>query len=248
MTTAKDLIQDALERLGVYAPGETISDADAERGLNVLNDMMDSWSNESLTCYAIKEQSGTLVVGKNSYTVGTGGDFAVDRPLKILDGPGTAYILDTNSFKYPVQVVQRDTWNRIASSANTSVTSNIPDTMFYDPQYPLGIINLFPTPNITYTLYWDSYAPFSDFSSLTAVMSLPPGYKLAIESNLALEISPYFKPDTWSPPPLLLRTARLSKANVKRTNSRLNVAVFDPEIVARSSYIYNIYNDSTTAR
>ena len=54
MPTALDIIQDGLENNGIFASGEIIGDADAERSLTILNDMLDSWANESLICFALQ--------------------------------------------------------------------------------------------------------------------------------------------------------------------------------------------------
>lgn len=243
MATAQSLIQTALEQLGVYAPGETLTDADAERGLQVLNAMLDSWSNDSLSCYAIQEQSFPLIVGQNQYTIGPGGNFNGVRPLKIIEGPVAAYIMDSNSNRYPVSVIPRDRWNMIGLLTNTS---NIPDTIFYDPQYPLGIINVFPTPNVSNTLYFDAYLQLTDFSSLTVSMSFPPGYEAAIYSNLSMWMAPFFKDA--QPSPVVSALADRTLASIKRTNMRENLSNYDAEIVSRATPTYNIYRDSTAGR
>lgn len=242
MTTARDVIQDALESIGVYAAGEVITDADAERALIVLNDMLDSWSNESLTCFAILEQSVALTVGKGTYTLGSGGDVAV-RPIRIIEGVGAAYIQDSNNNNYPVDVVPRDKWNLIGNRGST-VTSNVPDMIFFDPQFPLANLNVFPFPNVGgYTMFWESYLQLTDFSTLTTAASLPPGYLLALKRNLAIEVWPYFKTDESTPSPVLIESASKAKGNIKRSNTRTNVAVMDPELVSRASGTYNIYRD-----
>ena len=64
MATALDIIIDALQKLGAYAPGETLSDADAQRGLSVMNDMLDTWSNETLMIYCNQQQSIAMVAGQ----------------------------------------------------------------------------------------------------------------------------------------------------------------------------------------
>ena len=254
MTTAGSMIQDALEMLGVVSPGETIINADAQRCLGVLNKMMDSWSNESLTCVSILEQAIPLQVNKQTYTIGTMSgigslligtsgigqtpDINLTRPLKLLDGPGTAYILDTNGNRYGVDIVPRDKWNLIGSP---QADTNIPSVVFYDPQYPLGVINVFPVPNQPYTLYVDSLLPLADFPSLTASLQLPPGYEDAIVSNLAVRCKPYFAAGQLDP--IIVDLAKVSKANVKRTNMRVSEAEFDPEIISHSNYSYNIYSD-----
>ena len=52
MTTALDIITGAYGLLGIYGVGSAIASQDAQLGLSVLNDMLDSWSNESLTTFA----------------------------------------------------------------------------------------------------------------------------------------------------------------------------------------------------
>ena len=242
MSTAQDLIQAALEELGVYATGEVVTAADFNRGLWVLNGMLDSWSNESLFCYAIQETSFPLVVGQAAYTLGPGGQINAPRPLRVITGPGAAYIQDSNNNNYPVNVIPRDTWNQIGLRTNTS---NIPDTMFFDPQFPLAIINIFPVPLLSYTMFFDAYLQLVDFATLTQVLSLPPGYQDAIQHNLAIRLQPFFKDAQINP--IIAELASQTKAAVKRTNIRSNVAGYDSEIVSRATPTYNIYRDRSGA-
>lgn len=240
MATAQSLIQTSLELLGIYAPGETLTDADAERGLQVLNAMLDSWSNESLFCYAIQETSFPLVVGQSQYTLGPGGQINAPRPLRLIEGPGAAYIQDVNQNNYPVAIIPRDQWNRIGLRTNTS---NIPDTLFYDPQFPLGLVNIFPVPLATYKVFFDAYLQISDFANLTTVMALPPGYEAAIYNNLAIWMKPFFKDASIDP--IILELASQAKGTIKRNNLRSNVALYDAEIVSRAAPTYNIYRDAS---
>jgi hypothetical protein len=239
MTTALDMITDAFGKLGVYAPGEQLTAADSAQGLSSLNQMLDSWSNENLTCYAILEQNLTFVPGQFQYTIGPGGFVNGPRPLSIIPTPGSVYILDTSGNQYGVDVIPREQWN-MRGSRNTN--SNFPDVLFYDPQFPLGLLNFDPIPNIGYQVFFDSYLQLSDFAGLTTVLSLPPGYQLAITSNLAVALKPYYV--TAQIDPLVMQEAMTSKANVKRQNIRLNTAFYDPEILSKAPGIYNIYTDS----
>jgi hypothetical protein len=240
MTTSLDLVTSALQLLGVYSPGETLASQDSTVGFTVLNNMLDSWSNESLTCYAYTQQTTTLVVNQTQYTIGTSGgaNIVLTRPIKILDGPGMAYLLDSNSNKYPMRVIPQDQWNEIATG---TITSNYPDTLFYDPQMPLGIINVFPTPNMSVAMYWYSYLQFTDPAALSSTVTLPPGYELAIKTNLAVWLRPYFTKGVLDPE--VKEQARESKGNIKRSNIRPNYAEFEQEIVARASATYNIFTD-----
>lgn len=242
--TAQDVIQDALELLQVYAPGETANQADFARGFSVLNQMMDVWSNESLACYAWTTQTFTLIPGQYQYTVGSStADITGPRPLRVSDVPGAAYLLDTNLNRYLMDVLDQMMWN-IQTTAVAN--SDLPNLLFYDPQFPLGIINVWPTPSVGYTCSFLSYLQLADFSSLDAAFSLPPGYQRAITSNLAVMLKPYFKDAVLDPDTRL--QASETKASVKRNNMRPQIAVYDPELISRGNQVYNIYTDRGSGR
>lgn len=245
MSTALDVMQDGLENNGIFAAGEILGDADAERCLTVLNDMLDSWGTESLVCYALLEQSFSIVSNKSVYTIGQSGgaDLNIQRPVRINEGPGAAYFQDSNGNNYPCEVRTRVWWNQIG---NRGIGANIPSDLFYDPQFPLGVINLFPIPNggLPLTCFFDSYQPISQFKDLATPITFPPGYSLAIKKNFALFAGPYFKPDGWTPSPELKQQAMDAKAAIKRSNTRNNNIAYDPELLSRASATYNVYRDS----
>ena len=238
--TALELVTDSLELLSVYAPGEQISSADADRMRHVLNDMLDAWSNLTLSCYAIQTINFPLVPMQQQYTIGPGGSVNTTRPLKLITGPGCAYVTDFNGNRYGVSVIPEDQWNMLGNVSNL-VTSNFPDTIFYDPQFPLGILWVFPWPSIAYTMTITTYLQFSDLPNLTAQLVLPPGYKRAIVTNLAVCAKPYFASAQIDP--LIVAEALMRHGDIKRTNMRPNVAVMEPEMVSRARLSYNIYTD-----
>lgn len=239
MATAQDIIQTSYQELGVYAPGEVLTAADASLGLFMLNGMLDSWSTESLTCYAMKTYACNLVINQQQYTVGTGGDVNDTRPVRLNDAPGTAYLVDASQNRYPVTVINQAQWNQIGL-LNTS--SQIPSMIFYDPQYPLGILNVFPLPAITYTLYFDAQLQLSEFANLESAVSLPPGYQDALIHNLSIRLKPFFTNATLSPE--IIQLAMTTKGNVKRSNIRPQYTQFDTAIVSRGTPTYNIFRDA----
>lgn len=241
MTKFIDIATDAYQKIGYYSPGEIISDADAELALRIGNDMLDSWSNETLTCFAILTQSLVMQPGIGRYSIGPGGTVNSARPLRLIMGPGAAYMMDTNGNRYGVDVVALDKWNMVTS--NTLVDANVPIYLWYDPQMPLGFLNWWPVPNINWTAYWTSYLQLTDFSTLAGTFSFPPGYKKAIQDCLAVELYPYcYKGER--PPEIVLEIASKSKGNIKRTNIRENVAGYDSAITGGGRASYNIYTDS----
>src|ERR1700731_3600851 len=221
-TTALDIIRDSLEKIQAYAPGEPLDDADAERALNVLNNMLDSWSTESLACFAILEQSVVLSVNKITYTIGTSGgaDINLVRPLKLNSAPGSAYVLDTQGNRYPLDVLTQDEWNRIWNPTNTN--SSWPTSIFYDAQWPLGKLNFYPQPNQGgMTAFWDSYTQLTQFTALVGAggtFSFPPGYKLALVDSLARRLWRYYKKSSEQIPTDIVQDAAGAQRNIKRIN------------------------------
>ena len=234
-------IQSTLEKMKVYAPGVSVNAADSARMLDIMQKMLDSWSNERLACYANLEQSFQLVPSKQSYTIGPTGapDIVAPRPLAILTGPGAAYLVDVNQNHYQINVIEQDQWNAIGL---LNETSDLPDTLFYDPQFPLGIINIFPLPLLAYTVYFDARLQLQSISNLATAFSLPPGYMKAIIDNLSIEAWSYFKQG--NPPQWMVENASKSLGNIKRTNIRQSPAPYDTAVVSRAASTYNIYTDS----
>jgi hypothetical protein len=146
--------------------------------------------------------------------------------------------------RYLMKVIPRDKWNQIGQ---LTITSQIPNTLFYDPQYPLGVINLYPQPLEAWTLYFDSLLQISTFSTLTTTMSVPPAYERAYVLNLALELTHTGLHSLLSQPDMafLVKNAAEAKANLKRNNiaTREVIANYDPAIVSHSYASYNIYSD-----
>lgn len=241
--TALTIIQDAFEQLKIYAPGVQINAADSARALQCLNDMLDEWSNESLACYANTEQTFMLVPGKQSYTIGTSGgaDVPLTRPLDILKGGGSAYLVDENQNRYPINVIEQDQWNSIA---RLQTTSNLPDTMFYDPQFPLGILNIYPLPLVPYPVYFDSRLQLADLTNLYSPFRLPPGYRSAIKNNLCIRLWPYYKQG--EPSQILVGLALKTFGTIKATNIKQSPSSYDGAVISRARGTFNIYTDSSS--
>lgn len=242
MTTLSDVLTRAGKALKYLGRTQTLPAQDATDAANAFNAMLDSWSNENLLSYVVLERSFTLVVGQSSYTIGSGGNINTTRPLDITE----AYIQDTAGNNYLMWVRTRDWWNQIGNRSGT-ITSQIPTDLFYDPQYPLGVINVFPQPLIGWTLFYDSTQQQVDPSLLTTTISMPEGYERAYVLNCALEMMAYGFPCLLDEKELanLMKMAADAKANVKRTNIKDVISAYDPLLISRSSATYNIYRDSS---
>ena len=73
MTQALDIVTRSLKAIGAYAPGEPIDPADANDAFDMLNDLLDTWSNATMMVPYITEVIFTLATNVYQYTIGNGG-------------------------------------------------------------------------------------------------------------------------------------------------------------------------------
>src|SRR5256885_5050497 len=105
MATASSIILRGLQLLGDKTVGDTLTTTEQTTYLAVLNSMLDSWRLDKLLVYRILENSFTLVIGSRSYTIGSGGNFNIERPDRLED---SCFIMLQNA-QYPVRVVDETT-------------------------------------------------------------------------------------------------------------------------------------------
>jgi hypothetical protein len=204
MTTALGIIKSALRKSGVLVMSQDPSADEAQDTLEALNDMLASWSNDSLTVYARTFENFPISAGTAAYTIGSGGTFNTVRPVRIV----SAYARLSN-IDYPIKVTTEENYDAVTYKANAS----IPTFMTYSNGYPLATITLYPTPATGYTLYLRTEKPLTEFASLNTTVDLPPGWKRALVYNLAIELASEYGQQV---APEVAEIARDSKNEIRR--------------------------------
>jgi hypothetical protein len=203
-------LSDRAMRLIVQIPsGSSGTSQETADNLIACNAMLDSWRNERLMCYALRDESITMVVSQTSYTVGSSGDLSTTRPVKILD----AYIVYSN-ISYPVRILTPEEYDAVPDKTSTG---SWPNAIVYYPTMTTGTVTVYPVPNAASYLHILTETPLTGFTAATDTVSLPPGWEEAIATNLAIAIAPEYETEANS---TIRKMAAESKANIKRVNSR----------------------------
>lgn len=216
MTTAISIIESALSKINAFGVGETLSADDAVDSLEVLNDMLEAWSLDDLLIYVPTQETRALVSGTASFTIGPTGDIVSTRPIKILD----AYIRQGGT-DYQVEIADRREYNRMTDKLGSY---DIPDALYYEATMPNGKVWLLPECGVSCTLYFDVQRLLTSFATTGTDVALPPGYKRAIQYNLALELANDFQKPV---PDSVARIAVTSKAQIRKIN--FSVPLLDSE-------------------
>lgn len=239
MPTAGDLITRALGLLGVLEATETAGAADLANGLTSLNSLLESLALQRQTIHYVARVTKSLTSGTSSYTIGTGGSINVVRPIWIdrvsvlTDGTETSELpLGT-----PLSVAQYQ------ALADKTQTAAYPTAIYYDHAWSTGLGNIivYPVPNAsTAKLVLYLPTPLSAFSDTSSSVSLPTGWRRALEYNLAVELAPLYNAPI---SPLVVERARMSLADIKRANFRMSELGFDPGLTGVGAD-YDIITDA----
>lgn len=125
------------------------------------------------------------LTGAASYTIGSGGLFNVDRPVRVLGGS----IAAGSSVTKGLRLVTAEEW---AAYPAKGAGGNFAEVLFYDGAYPTGTVWLAPKPATGGTLELFNYIALASFATLATVIDLPPGYERALRLCLAVELAPEF--------------------------------------------------------
>jgi hypothetical protein len=208
VTVWNTLFDAALMEVGVLEAGGTGATADRTYCLGVTNRLLGGWSAEIGPIHAETVDSLTWTAGNASRTIGSGGDFAVTRPERLIK----AHYRDSANLDCPLDIITHQGYQAIQ---NKTHTSDSPLALAYNPTMTTGTLFIWPVPSSNVTIRLTSYKPFATVSDATQESGLPSGYEAALVPNLALLIAPAFGA---MPSPLTIREAQRTKGIILRAN------------------------------
>jgi hypothetical protein len=214
---ALSLIQNALSEIGVYTPGEALSNADAQFALGKLNRMLDEWNSQELFIYARTFPNAPLITGfaAQPLTIGPTGSFMVvpQRPEKII--AANIFLNNTPTLvKYPLTIRDADWW---AAQRVPQITTAVPTDLYYEPAWPNGQMFIWPVPTVAWPLELELWSILTQIPNLTFSISLPPAYANALTLGLAVDCAAAFRKN---PAPSLALRAQQSWSALQNMNSR----------------------------
>lgn len=176
MATVNNITDAAFVKCGLRSPDAT-DDAEA---LEALNNMIGSWSADvTIPAYILGEE--TLVVGQAEYTIGSGGDFDIARPLSI----ASMYLTDSDGYSYQLKQVSLKDYGRVGQKT----LEGRPKSFSYYSAYPLGKIFFNKESDKAYTLCYEILQHITEFAAIGTTVSLPNEYKEALIYNLAIRLA-----------------------------------------------------------
>lgn len=209
--TVLELLTESSIMCGSLAQGEDLGPAEGAYALSKLNQMVDMWATDRLSIYRAQRAGPfAMVSGTQSYAIGTGAAWNVARPLWI-DGAGMIQTTVSPNVELVMQILTKRLWQQIGVK---TVQSTLPRSLWYDHTYPTGTIYLYPVPSYANQVVLYLPIAVTEFAGLTDTISLPPGYRMALVSNLAVLLAMGIR----NLDQAVLGLAQLSYGNLKAAN------------------------------
>lgn len=174
--TARTLISDAFIELNVYRENQTPSANDASRGLRILNRIVSQWNARQLLIPCQVFQTVSLVAAQQLYTVGSGGNWNITRPLRI---PFATVVID--DVEQPLTIRDKQWWNALRDKAATNTE---PTDLYYNAASPLGQAEVWPVPTDTNDVNLYLEQQLASFAALDTSYDIEPSYESALVSVL----------------------------------------------------------------
>lgn len=189
--TALDLITRSLYLVNALAFDETLDIAQANDALADLNDMIDSWNAARLTIFTTRIDDFPFTLNKQTYTLGTGGDFDMPRPARIDAMSAILLTVPENPIEVPMAMYTVDEWQ--TQVPVKVVDSSFPQICYDGGEFPLRKLSFWPIPAFqqnSVRIY--SWAALTQPATLQTTIAFPPGYNEAFRFNLAIRLAPNY--------------------------------------------------------
>ena len=246
-TSVQEIIYAALRIAGVItAPGRGMSSSELSDGMEVINAMLDEWSADRLNVFCVQVGQYDLVPNQQVYTIGIDpaglviADFNAPRPTQIQEAN---IITQVGGGASPVRVsmalLNTDGWSQIAVQATGST---IPQAIYDDYNAPLSNLYLWPYPTAAAQLELYYWQQLTQFVNPTDSFAFPPGYRRAIEYNLAVDLANRFPNARMGA--TAIQIAMASKATIQAKNSPEPVSSCDPALLMGRRSNWNYLSDT----
>jgi hypothetical protein len=212
MTTARDLIFDAMLKIGVIGQSDVVNNDEATAALRELNRMVQTWQNDSLMIYTVDRQVFPFVINQQFYTIGVGGDFVTTYPVRPGQIDMASVIISGGTVENPIEILNDEQWRDVTVK---QTDSTFPLAMWANGNYPLNTLAFWPVPQSSVSLVLYIWGQTNEFSSINTTVTLPKGYEDAIVNNLALRLCPSYGV---VPNPIVHQDAKESKSWIKKMN------------------------------
>lgn len=190
--TTNDIIINSLYLLGELGVGETPDAMMLSTGLEIINEILDGMSSDSIYIPFLKDISFTMVAGQATYTVSdiVSANIVSDR---IVDLSLANYTVQT--INYPIKIINKATYYGVVRLTNLNAR---PGFVFLDKKDTSSEITFYPAPDQPYPCQLKVKQMIDKLDAQENIDELPPYYYGFLKYALAREFRSYYPSGNWN--------------------------------------------------
>lgn len=190
-----DIIYSAYRIAGILrGPKRGLSPEEIQEGLECFNDIIDNWNIQRYSILSITRQVFNMKASQSVYEIGpTAADWVTPRPPKIEEASTISLQQPVQPLEIPLAILTFDQWQLIPQK---NILSTWPQALWYDPAQqwlPNAKVNVWPVPSINNQIAIYAWSQIAQSVSAETPLLLAPGYKKALQYNLAVELCPRWR-------------------------------------------------------
>ncbi len=194
--TTNELIINSLYLIGELGVGETPDSFMLSSGLELINELIDKFSSDSIYIPYLKELSFTMVANQAAYTVSdmVTADVTSDR---IVDLSFANYTVPSagQGIIYPLQIINKAQYYGVTRLLPLNTR---PGFIFLDKQATESIVSLYPAPDQPYPCLLGVKVMINKLIANEDLTELPPFYYGFMKYALARKFLAYYPSANWA--------------------------------------------------
>lgn len=194
--TTNDVIVNSLYLLGELGVGETPDAFMLRTGLDLINELLDKWSADSIYVPYLTTLTFNFVVGQDTYSISdmVMADITADR---VIDLSFANYVVPTTgatNLVYPLKIINKATyWNVVRQ---TNLTTR-PGFIFLNKQAQESFVTVYPVPDQPYQCILGVKCMLDKLAQQDTLGELPPNYYGLLKYGLARKFLAYYPSGNW---------------------------------------------------
>jgi hypothetical protein len=206
-------------------------------GLEIANDLLDSWNAEWLTKFGVNINEFPLTQNQQTYTLGTGGNFNIPRPSSIQAMSIVSLQNPAQPLELGIPILTDDQWQQLPVKI---IYGSLPTQAYDDGAFPFRNISFWTIPTVAVNVRIYSSPLLTQFPDLITDIEFPPGYDKALRFNLAVDLAPEWGEEV---PASVAAQAQMTKAVIKANNIVQVYSQCEAMLTNRGGYGYDYRSD-----
>lgn len=195
--TTDDLIINSLYLLGELGVGEPPSSFMLTTGIDLINELLDKFSSDSIYIPYLTTLNFTMTVGKDTYSISDmigGTDIVADR---LVDLSFANYLINQNNatnLNYPIRIINKATYFNVVRQNGLLAR---PGFIFLNKQANESFVTFYPAPDQPYPCILQVKSMLNQLQPQDSLEELPPFYYGFMKYALSRKFLGYFPSGNW---------------------------------------------------